>query len=160
MRRSRKFCQRGPTLICFSWWGEGGSKYHYKRTIIGPPVKRHLNGVSLACRWWPNIEFWLGSFVIFRGIGTSIAKKPYICAIFMWGYQPPAPPPPPPPPLLDARMSPLCKTRAVKQILKRNLLQQRDEEIKAKWVSKSVDPDEITHMSHLIWIYTVCQLSY
>ena len=22
----------------------------YKRTIIGPPVKRHLNGVSLACR--------------------------------------------------------------------------------------------------------------
>ena len=51
----------------FSWWGEGGSKYHYKRAIIAPPAKRHLNGVSLACRWLPNIECWLGSFVIFQG---------------------------------------------------------------------------------------------
>ena len=25
-----------------------------------------FNGVSLACRWWPNIECWLGSFVIFQ----------------------------------------------------------------------------------------------
>ena len=25
--------------------GEGGSKYHYLRAIIGPPAKRHLNGV-------------------------------------------------------------------------------------------------------------------
>ena len=42
----------------FSWWGEGGSFYHYRRAIIGPPVKRHLNdGVSLACRQWPNIDF-------------------------------------------------------------------------------------------------------
>ena len=24
-------------------------KYCYKRAIIGPPAKRHLNGVSLAC---------------------------------------------------------------------------------------------------------------
>ena len=31
-------------------------KYHYRRTIIGPPTKRLLNGVSLVCRWWPNIE--------------------------------------------------------------------------------------------------------
>ena len=23
----------------------------YKRVIVDPPVKRHLNGVSLACRW-------------------------------------------------------------------------------------------------------------
>ena len=28
--------------VCFSWWGEGGSKYHYKWVIIGPPAKRHL----------------------------------------------------------------------------------------------------------------------
>ena len=34
-----------------------GSKYHYKWAIIGPPAKRHLNGVSLAGRWWwPTIE--------------------------------------------------------------------------------------------------------
>ena len=39
-------------------------KYYYKQAIIGPPAKRHLNGFSLACRWWTNIECWLGSFVI------------------------------------------------------------------------------------------------
>ena len=64
-----------------SWWDERGSTYHYKQVIIGPPVKHHLNGVSLACRWWPNIECWLGSFVIVQGIGNSIAKKPYIFVI-------------------------------------------------------------------------------
>ena len=70
----------------------GGSKYHFKRAIIGPPAKRHLNGVSLACRCWPNIECWLGSFVIFQGIRTSIAKKPFIFVIFQGG---PASSPPP-----------------------------------------------------------------
>ena len=50
--------------------------------IIGPPAKRHLNGVSLAhC----NIKWWLGSFVIFQEIRTSIAKKPYIFVIFQGG---------------------------------------------------------------------------
>ena len=33
-----------------------------------PPAKHHLNGVSLACWWWPKIECWLGSFIIFQGI--------------------------------------------------------------------------------------------
>ena len=33
---------------------------------------------------------WLGSFVIFQGIRTSIAKKPYIFVIFK-GVQNPAP---------------------------------------------------------------------
>ena len=41
--------------------------------------------VSLACRCWPNIECWLGGFVIFQGIRTSIAKKPYIFVIFFRG---------------------------------------------------------------------------
>ena len=27
---------------------KGWEKYHYKRAVIGPPAKRHLNGVSLA----------------------------------------------------------------------------------------------------------------
>ena len=40
-------------LCLFSWWGEGGSIYQYKRAFIGPPAKRHSNGVSLTCRWWP-----------------------------------------------------------------------------------------------------------
>ena len=41
----------GFFLFCFfSCWEERGSKYHNMRTNIGPPAKRHLNGVSRACR--------------------------------------------------------------------------------------------------------------
>ena len=54
-----------------------------KRAIIGPPAP--FNGVSLAGRLWFNIEGWLGSFLIFQGIRTSIAKKPYIFVIFQGG---------------------------------------------------------------------------
>ena len=39
----------------------------------------------MADRWWPNIECWLSSFVIFKGIRTSNAKKPYIFVIFNGG---------------------------------------------------------------------------
>ena len=69
---------------------ERGSKYHFKRAIIGQPAKHHLNGVLLAGWWWPNIEYWLPSFVVLQGIRTSIAKKPYIFVI--------------PPPPLDPHM--------------------------------------------------------
>ena len=68
-----------------------GSKYHKNWTIIGLPAKRHLNGVSLACRWWPNIECWPGSFVIFQGIRTGIAKKPSIFVIFQGDPEPLSP---------------------------------------------------------------------
>ena len=74
--------------VFFSWLGEKWSKYHHKRAIIGPLAKRHLNGVSLACRCWPNIECWLGSFVIFQRIRTSIAKNPYILCSFRGGGGP------------------------------------------------------------------------
>ena len=46
-------------FFCFvflSWWGEGESKYRLKS---GPSLARErnaINGVSLAGRWWPNIE--------------------------------------------------------------------------------------------------------
>ena len=40
-----------------------------------------MNGISLACRWWPNV----GRFVIFQGIQTIIPKKSYIFVIFQWG---------------------------------------------------------------------------
>ena len=53
------------------------------RDIIGPPAKRHFNGVSLAGRWWPNIECWLCTFVILQGVCTSIAKKP----IALWFFR-------------------------------------------------------------------------
>ena len=67
------YARGGPTLTTFFLLGEGGSKYHYKRTIIGQPVKRHLNGVSQAGQSLLNIECWLGRFVIFQGIRISIA---------------------------------------------------------------------------------------
>ena len=67
----------------------GGSKYHYKRTIIATPVKHHLNGVSLACRSCSNFECCLAGFVIFQGIWTSIARKPYIFVIFQGATGPP-----------------------------------------------------------------------
>ena len=43
------------------------------------------HGVSLADQWCLNIEYWLGSFLIFQGIPTSIAKKPSIFVIFQGG---------------------------------------------------------------------------
>ena len=55
------------------------------RAIIDPPATRHLNGVSLAGRWWPNIECWLGSFVVLQGIRDSFTKKSYIFVIFRGG---------------------------------------------------------------------------
>ena len=60
MRGSRKCYQRGSNLATFF---NGRIQIPlYKRAIIGPPVKRHLNGDSLACRWWLDIECLLGSF--------------------------------------------------------------------------------------------------
>ena len=68
-------------------------QYHFKRAPIGPSTKRHLNGVSLACQWFHNIECWLGSFVIFQGIRTSIGKKPYMFFFIFHGggFGPPVP---------------------------------------------------------------------
>ena len=72
--------------------GELGDQKHFMRAIIGPPAERHLNGVSLACRYWPNIECWLGNSVIFQGFRTSFSKNPYIIVIFLRGLsRPPAP---------------------------------------------------------------------
>ena len=60
---------------------------NYKRVIIRPPGKRHLNGVSLTCLWWPNIECWRGSFQVcdFQGVRASIGKKPCVFVIFQGG---------------------------------------------------------------------------
>ena len=89
MRGSRNFFQRGFNFYIFFLLslfllllGERRSKYHYKRAIISPPAKRHLNGVSLAGRWWPNTECWLVSFVVLQEIQTNIAKIPYIFVNF------------------------------------------------------------------------------
>ena len=42
-----------------------------------------LSGVSLECRWWPNIDCWLCSFVIFRGSGPVLLRNP----IFLWFFR-------------------------------------------------------------------------
>ena len=46
------FVRGGPTLTVFFFqiMRERGSKYHLELVIMGPPAKRHLNGVSLAGR--------------------------------------------------------------------------------------------------------------
>ena len=67
-----------------------------------PASETPLDGVSLAGRWWPNIKCWLGSFVIFQGVRTSIARKPYIFVIFQGGGG--SGPPVPHPTLLDPHM--------------------------------------------------------
>ena len=52
MRGSTKFCQKGSSIDGFLVveGREDPNKYHYKRAIIDPPAKHHLNGVSQACR--------------------------------------------------------------------------------------------------------------
>ena len=97
MRGSRKFCQMGSKFdnVFFSFFVDEGvedPKVHYKWAIIGPLAKRNLDGVSLAGRWWPNIDCWLASFVIFQRIRTSIAIKPDIFVIFQGGSKPLSPP--------------------------------------------------------------------
>ena len=50
------FVRGGPNLTLFVNFyflidvGREGSQYLYKQAIIDPPAKRHLNGVTLACR--------------------------------------------------------------------------------------------------------------
>ena len=47
-----------------------------------PASETPLNGVSLACPWWPNVECWLGSFESFRGSGPVLLRNSplWICA--------------------------------------------------------------------------------
>ena len=63
--------------------------------INGATAKHHLNGISLVGRSWPNIECWIGSFVILRGSGPVLLKELYIFAILQEvPYRlPPAPTP-------------------------------------------------------------------
>ena len=89
------------TLFFFGFFVHEGRRgeriqYHYMRAIIGPTS----DAIKCCCCccwwwwwWWPNIECWLCSFVIFKGIRTSIAKIPYFCD-FSGGSGPPVPPVP------------------------------------------------------------------
>ena len=68
-RGSRKFCQGVRvqkkffflTLVIIFYWSEKGTRglYQYsKQATIGPPAKRHFNGVSLVGRWWCLVIAW------------------------------------------------------------------------------------------------------
>ena len=92
--RIQKVLSEGVQFWClFFLVDEGvGSKYHYKRVIIGLPVKRHLS--KKPYKWhFTGVPMMtqLGSFVIFQGIRTSIAKEPIILWFFR-GAQTPCPP--------------------------------------------------------------------
>ena len=96
MRGFRKFSQRGYNFDYFFFlffFLVYDGREDPNTAIIDPPPKRHLNGVSLAGRLWPNIECWLGSFVALQGIRTSIAEKPYMFVIFQGGGHDILPPP-------------------------------------------------------------------
>ena len=84
------FVRGGPTVTTFFFclfFLQGGKGSN--NSISGPSSARQrnaiFNGASLACQRWPNNDSWLGIFVIFRGIRTSIAKKPYIFYDFSGG---------------------------------------------------------------------------
>ena len=70
----------------FGGGGGGGGIFdegrHEPNASISRPSSTYqwnIIGVLMAGRWWPNIDCWLGIFVIFQGIRTSIAKKSYFC---------------------------------------------------------------------------------
>ena len=56
--------------------------------ITGASVAHQLNAISMAFGWWVDdgIECWLGSFVKFQGIRTSINKKSYSLVIFFFFF--------------------------------------------------------------------------
>ena len=88
------FFKGGPTLrmFFFSLFFNNWIQIPLKSGHHRPASQTSLNAVSLVCRWWPNMEYWLGSFVIFQGIRTSIAKKLYIFVIFQGGGDTLSPP--------------------------------------------------------------------
>ena len=75
------FFREGPIwlflfLFLLSWWGQRGSKYNYKRAIIGPPAKCHLNG-------GPTLNAGLVAFWFYRGSGLVSLRNP----IFLWFFR-------------------------------------------------------------------------
>ena len=75
-----RFDRRGlalTTLFFFVCFGEGKKDPNIKSGPSSTSQRNALNGVSLAGRRWPNIECWLGTFVISHRIRASIATKPF-----------------------------------------------------------------------------------
>ena len=54
----------------------GGSKEHYKRAIIGPPAKRHLNGVRWRADDGPTLNAGSVASSFFRGSAPELLRNP------------------------------------------------------------------------------------
>ena len=67
---SESFVRGGTNLITFFFSLVDGCIEDPNTAINGPHSARHLNGVSLAGRCWPNIECWL------RGSGPVLERNP------------------------------------------------------------------------------------
>ena len=93
MCRSRRFCQRGSNFDDFFSFLVDEGREDQNTTISEPSLARqlnaiyHLNGVLLVSRYWPNIECWHGSFVMFRGSGPVLLRNPKFLNFcdFYWG---------------------------------------------------------------------------
>ena len=88
----KSFDRGGPTLTVFFFTVDERNQIPRKAGLHWLASEMPLNGFSLAGQRWPNIECWLGSLVIFQGIQTSIARKPYIFVVFQGVSGPPVPP--------------------------------------------------------------------
>ena len=98
MRGSRKFCQRGSKFDSFFLFffsvdeGREDPNTTISRPSFGPSAKHHLNGVLLACRWWPHIDCRLGSFVVSRVSWPVLLRNPILLWFLGEGFRPPIPP--------------------------------------------------------------------
>ena len=84
----------GPTLTFFKLMRGEGIQIPLLAGQHRPANETPFNGVFASEPMVTNDECWHCSFVIFQGIRTSIAKKPYTFVIFQGGPGPPTPPPP------------------------------------------------------------------
>ena len=82
-------------FFIISWWGEGGSKYHYKWAIVGPPAKRQ------ALPWSANDGPTLNAGLVhvalwfFKVSGPDLQRNPiFFCDFSGEMVQNPRPPPP------------------------------------------------------------------
>ena len=95
MRGSRKFSQRGFKFDNVFLVDEGIEDPN--TAINGPLPARQQNAIEMAFRWRadarPNIECWLGSFVIFSGDPDQYCKETLYFVIFQGGPDPLPPSP-------------------------------------------------------------------
>ena len=92
--RIQKVLTRGGPTLPTNFYEGKGIQIALKAGHHRPASETPLNGVSLAVRWWYNIECWFGSFGILQVVRTINAQKPYtcICCDFSGGSGPPPPP--------------------------------------------------------------------